>query len=202
MAAVPNTRRYVVEGSMPGGERFAFSWAAVGPAVAGQTAQGAADAMVANAAWTAFLAEAKTYWNSSTVADTLRVYFYGNGGLLADAGVAAITGGAGTGGTAHPNQVALAVSLRTAINNRTGRGRFYIPCNGAAMTAGTGKINKTTLTLATVTAGLMAYCLGQVASETQQISRPVVQVKVGDVPDTIRARRAGLVETYSSANVS
>lgn len=200
--AVPNSRRLVVEGTMSGNERFAFSWAALGPVVVGQGAQAWTDAIKANAAFTAFITALKPFMNTGTSATTLRGYYYDNQGNLADAGVSDITSGVGTGGNPTPNQCALVASLRTASNTRSGRGRMYLPCNGVGAAAASGKLNISVTALTAAIASLMGYTLGQVASETQGQLRPVTVVKVGDVVDTIRARRSRLQEIYTQAAVS
>jgi hypothetical protein len=201
MVAVPNTSRYVVEGSLPGGEAFAFGWAATGPNQGTVNAQAAVDATLASSQFAAFLAAIKVIANTGCAFQRLRLYVYGNGGLLVDSAFAAITGVSGTGSPKLPNQCALAVSLRSAINTRSGRGRMYLPATGATVDATTGKMTNSLATIASTTAALMASTQGQIASETQAISRPVVRVSVGDVVDTIRARRNRLVEAYTNANV-
>lgn len=196
----PNYARVLVGGVMPGGEVFSFSFAAqsLGP---GTSAQAQATNLGNSAQFAAFVNACKPFMSVPTVINRVSVYQYGAGGSLTDSGSAGVIDGAGSGAVPHPDQCALAVSLRTASNTRSGRGRFFIPCNGAAMDANTGRTTANTQTLATAAAALMAFAGGRVASEKLGTTALVTAVRVGNVVDTMRSRRDALVESYSTAAV-
>lgn len=114
---------------------------------------------------------------------------------------------AGSGaGEMLPFQCATVCTLVTALANRHGRGRFYLPPLGALVLDG-GRINTASMAgLATAlgdffdtlnTGGLSAV----VRNRTQHISTPVVSARVGNVIDTQRRRRNQLIEVYSNIAV-
>lgn len=113
----------------------------------------------------------------------------------------------GTATTASlPYQCAPAVSLRTNLATRAGRGRFYAPSLAVEFVAA-GKMTSIAQTalldgavdmLNSLTAsGLTAVLYGRTTHATQEVTR----VDVGDVIDTQRRRRNKLVESRVSANV-
>lgn len=101
-----------------------------------------------------------------------------------------------------PFQCATVVTLITAVANRHGRGRFYLPPLGALVLEG-GRINAAaTSNLDTAftaffdemnTGGLQPV----VRNRSGHISTPVTEARVGDVIDTQRRRRNKLSETYT-----
>jgi len=116
----------------------------------------------------------------------------------------------------YPNQVALAVSLRTVTNiGRATKGRFYLPVPGhnvqtdgkiiPAEVVATAATSKTfldalnTKLAADITQTIRLQIMSDIGSG---VSRVVTSVRVGDVIDTIRSRRNALTETYSSATLA
>lgn len=106
----------------------------------------------------------------------------------------------------YPNQIALAISLRTATNIGTAtKGRFYIPLPAIAL-LGTGRVDpagpplvaESTKTLfddmhTELDGDAVLSLMSDVgAGRTLGVTR----VEVGDVLDTIRNRRNALQETY------
>ena len=97
---------------------------------------------------------------------------------------------------------ATTISLITAVANRHGRGRFYLPPLAAAVLAA-GRLSPTTVsslqTAATsffdslVTGGLTPVVRNRIG----HVSTPVTEARVGDVIDTQRRRRNKLVEAYT-----
>lgn len=121
----------------------------------------------------------------------------------------ALPGDAGTapGG----DQLALVVSLHTALSGRHGRGRIYLPFLSGGPDPLTGKLSAATVqTIATGATTLIdmintspdtgvifsAVCI---QSRTSGLPpAPVTRVTVGDVLDTVRGRRRKLKEVYQS----
>lgn len=105
-----------------------------------------------------------------------------------------------------PYQCAPAVSLRTNLATRAGRGRFYAPSLAVEFVAG-GKMTAPAqsalldgavgMIAALTGAGLDVVLYGRASHATQSVTR----VDVGDVIDTQRRRRNKLVENRVSANV-
>jgi hypothetical protein len=105
-----------------------------------------------------------------------------------------------------PYQCAPAVSLRTNLATRAGRGRFYAPSLAVEFVAA-GKMT------ATAQSALLAGAVGMIGSltaagldvvlygRTSHATQSVTRVDVGDVIDTQRRRRNKLVESRVSANV-
>lgn len=119
------------------------------------------------------------------------------------------TGSALSGSAASeslPYQCAPAVSLRTNLATRAGRGRFYAPSLAVEFVAG-GKMTGPAQTAllngavgmigALTAAGLDVVLYGRTSHATQSVTR----VDVGNVIDTQRRRRNKLVEQRVSANV-
>lgn len=112
----------------------------------------------------------------------------------------------------YPNQIAIAVSLRTATNiGLATKGRFYLPCPAMTIT-NDGRINSTSPgLLATSTKDFLdafntemdGDALVSLMSEVGSgATRGVTRVLVGDVLDTIRNRRNALQESYVSEDLA
>jgi hypothetical protein len=117
-------------------------------------------------------------------------------------------GSQGAGGTlTHAPQVALAVTLRTAINSPRTRGRFFLPLPTATVPGGSGLMDSGQATgVAERTATLFTQVNNQpgfdnngnvvVVASTFGAITPVTSVSVGRVLDTITSRRNALKESY------
>lgn len=102
-----------------------------------------------------------------------------------------------------PYQIAVAVSLRTDLATRAGRGRFYLPPVSTTLLAD-GRIPAANVELladrsqdflqALATAGLDPVIYHRASND----STPVTSVDVGDVFDTQRRRRNSLIEVRES----
>lgn len=107
-------------------------------------------------------------------------------------------------GSSLPPDVALVVSLRTALANRRGRGRFYLPALAAASLATDGKVaaaSITTLMAALGTAwGPYTTALDTVViySRVGRFTTPVTSFNIGNIFDTQRRRDNKIAETRTS----
>jgi hypothetical protein len=76
----------------------------------------------------------KLFWDTLDSFSSVSCYGYAATGttaaVLADGAFTAIPGTATTG---HPKETSIVVSLRTSLPGRSGRGRFYLPATGVAM---------------------------------------------------------------------
>jgi hypothetical protein len=118
-------------------------------------------------------------------------------------------------GTFSPSpapQVALAVSLRTAVaRGRANSGRFYVPLPAEAPAVGDGRIvPATAINFADKAAALINSLNASMNSEWvvavnskvgTGAQHKVTHVEVGRVLDTIRSRRSSLDENYQSNTV-
>lgn len=110
-------------------------------------------------------------------------------------------------GNAMPADVALVVSLKTALPQRTGRGRFYLP--QPAVSAGTalGRVSADTQNdvVAALAAAWAGYNTGVdkpvVYSPTFRVIRTVTTFNVGDLWDTQRRRENKVTELRVPANM-
>lgn len=125
-----NVTRYVVSGTLPGGESFAWGWWSDSVSADNAAAQVAAD-YVSSALTTHALSQLKFMIAADCAYSTVTVYGYTAGtGPAAVMGQAAIAAGTGTGtGTSLPLQCGLVISTHTARPGRRGRGRLYLPAN-------------------------------------------------------------------------
>lgn len=116
----------------------------------------------------------------------------------------------GVGTSSLPAQTALAVSSRANIVGRTGRGRFYVPALSDSLLASDGSVGGTpgnTILTATKTfidsaqgviGGLSLYRgLYMVTSGGKATGVRPVEIRVGNLMDTIRSRRAQVEESYT-----
>lgn len=103
-------------------------------------------------------------------------------------------------GNALPADVAIVVSLRTALANRRGRGRFYLPQPAASSLAATGKIAAAGITnLANaLQSAWVTYNLGGhvpvVYSRTNRSVQAITSINIGDLYDTQRRRENAIAE--------
>lgn len=118
---------------------------------------------------------------------------------------------AGTNGasTPMPGQVALVVTLRTAVVTRRGRGRFFLPAMQADSVTSTGRLNATAIAAVTISlnaffAALQGFAVPMnpvVYSPTARNFNDVTSYDFGDVFDTQRRRRNKLVESRTGAAI-
>lgn len=115
----------------------------------------------------------------------------------------------------HPAQTSVVVSLRTSSSAATGKGRLYWPATGASMGGtmrfssgplGTFLVAMDTYLAAVRTAirgvGGMSTAVLAVWSRKEALTRPVLQLRAGDVPDTQRRRRDKFIESYTTQAVT
>lgn len=140
--------------------------------------------------------------------------------VQAEAAPSAAVHGAGAAPQSAPNQTALALTLRTSVAGRHGKGRIYIPALQMPMLH-TGRATLSMCAAVGVEAGKLLERLGgalldlndggsppaiwrtAVQSRTSgQPGAPITGVEVGDVLDTIRRRRGSLREVYSHVDVA
>jgi hypothetical protein len=106
-------------------------------------------------------------------------------------------------GSALPGDVAIVVSLRTALANRSGRGRFYLPQPAATTLAADGKL-ATASQDQLVDAAQFAYSnsnntvIPVVYSRTKRQTQAINTFNVGNLFDTQRRRENALTEIRSS----
>lgn len=103
-------------------------------------------------------------------------------------------------GSALPADVAITVSLRTALANRSGRGRFYLPQPAQSMSTSTGRILSTavdTIIGALEPAWQTYSAWGQpvIYSRKSRSTQIISSFNVGDLYDTQRRRENKLPET-------
>lgn len=211
--------RLVVDGSLLGGaERWSCSvgfGSVNGDVVAGPVPLSAwAEAVLASfKATNSWNASMKACLGSNGTIDRVRTYQYATVGTPAiAAGVSSGGPAAGTNSVVMPPQCSIVVSLITGFAGAGYRGRFYWPRLTGALDAG-GKISGNpapALVSAAAAAMLseMATNSGVASLEPAVISgggggrvTPVTQVSVGDVVDTQRRRRDGLVEVRVTTNI-
>lgn len=107
---------------------------------------------------------------------------------------------------AMPADVAIVVSLRTNLANRSGRGRFYLPQPAAATLTADGRFAPSQQAAAVEAvrgafAAFSATGTPVVYSRTMRATQPVVRLDIGDLFDTQRRRENALTEVRVSATV-
>lgn len=111
-----------------------------------------------------------------------------------------------SGGAAPlPPQIAVCVTIRTALSGPAHRGRFYLPSPNAAALGTVGRLTPTACAdiLAGMAAGFAAAKAAgfnlQVLSKVGHNSNDAVAIEVGDVTDTQTRRRDSLTEVRVGA---
>jgi hypothetical protein len=170
--------------------------------------QGADDAL---ADWKTALT-ATGGWAQTTTIDRVVGYVYDVNGILVEQAVSSGASQAGGVTIRLPNQCAVCVSLGTGQAGRSRRGRIYLPllalgvANGKMASTSPGLIADAMDTLFTAAkdwgydppSGSGAVVI---ASATLGIATHVTQIRVGDVIDTQRRRRDGIVEAYATRSL-
>lgn len=204
---MPRYNRLVIDGTLAtGAERWScginFTADAITPS-ADNLADWAEAVLESLRPTTGTPATVKGYLSTSGTITRVRAYTHPDLGEPADrAGVSTGAAIAGSGTANMPPQCSLVVTLLTGVAGRSGRGRFYWPHVGGSVTSA-GKSSLVSGTTASAWADLLsnwgtllpsADITVAVASETQGTITPVITASVGDVVDTQRRRRDGLVE--------
>lgn len=150
--------KIALNGTLPGGEIWNTGWWYVGPTLDVSSASSVANnvwTIMSNPSGTHLFNSLKGLWQTSCAFTGVKVYSYADTSGHASV-VGSATGTAFTGtGVAAPqaNQVALVVTLRTALSGAWRRGRMFLPVNAAAID-GTGLFNSAAI--GTVLDGLKA----------------------------------------------
>ena len=146
----------------------------------------------------------------------VRISPIGNNGKLASeptiSTLAPLSGGMGS--KLHPYQVSLAVSLRSdRVSGKLSHGRFYLP-GPAVNVVSTGAVDPDEMTAVRAGVGaFLAECVDTMATPVGGSESPILVSRgsedyetvtrwaVGEVLDTIRSRRGGLIETRAYAPI-
>lgn len=188
MAFPGGVTKVVFSGTMAGGEVWSSGFYATLPN-ASITAQSYADTFASQGYIATLMAAHRTLNNPGCVWNRVTVYLYRAGSAATDVGSAAITDTSGSFSSVyHPTSVACTLVLRTAIANRTGRGRMFWPATGVVMTANGTMQTADVQALVSAMGFIVKQSLGQVVSSKQGVVRPVTSVTADTRPDTIRAR--------------
>jgi len=127
------------------------------------------------------------------------------GKQIARADGAVTDAGAATSGSLPP-QLSIAVTLRTALATRAGRGRIYLPPFSLSEVSA-GRLGATTQGLVrTAVKGMYDTLISDghtpvLYGRTAHTVTPITTLAVGDVYDTQRRRRDSYIESYSSVAI-
>lgn|SRR2546425_155965 len=195
-------------GSLAAGDQFNYSWWA-------NSTRSLASAQAAAVTWNALL------WNGVSVGQGLKDHV--NNGVfmqtvttvtvdqLTGKSLARVDTGQiiiGTAAfTAMPADVALVVSLRTDLPQRSGRGRFYLPQPSTAESTAAGRVQTSFIgdLMAALTAAWAGYNTAVdrpvIYGRTSRGIRNIVSFNIGDLFDTQRRRENKVTETRSVATM-
>lgn len=209
---IPDSIKFVTSGQMPGGEEWTTSFYLGGQdgPFAGLDLQNLTDAVME--AWRDQL-EVVNWLSAQQTLNRVTGYVYG-GGVLVEQAISSGAQITGIGNSVLPNQVSTVVTLLTATPGRQTRGRMYLPT--LKQTVGDQGRNSAAQVLTilnmmgaffeqvgtAVPLGLRPALAPVVISQVGQGRRSVITaIRVGDVPDTQRRRREGLVENYTQRTI-
>ena len=199
--------RYAVQGQIPIGEAMVVTGGVEdeGIGTASEIATSIASAWTSS--WTAVAGEfcSDTSWSKVTVYELASISEPAVD--VAEASLAL----EGTNSTDPlPPQVAVVVSLLSGRPGRSYRGRHYLgglpenKCEPPGLLTSTSRSNIANFYASWMGAvnSALDSRLCVVLSPTLNVGTPITTVRVGDVYDTQRSRRASQVETYTTATVS
>lgn len=210
MSIPSNMSRFVISGTLTGGEEFATSFWSDQNCPTTQ-AQATAAASAVRSTFVADMMPTLLGFLSTTCSyDKVTVYAYPTGGPLAGfVGESAITGGTGTAtGSSLPLQCACVVTLLTGLPGRRRRGRMYWPINNATLV--TNQMTLTQITsiveaqeswfndLQTLTTAFAPVVLSQVGAGS---TAPVTALRADTRMDIQRRRAANeaVIASYQQA---
>jgi hypothetical protein len=109
-------------------------------------------------------------------------------------------------GNALPADVAITVSLRTELANRSGRGRFYLPQPAASTSTADGRIASGTVSnlvsaLSNAWATYTAWGNPVIYSRKSRSTQNITSFNVGDLYDTQRRRENKLPESRTNGSL-
>lgn len=193
---------FVISGSNPGGEAFAFGyWIGIrsGLPVGGLDSQ---------ALWSTFRTELLNHMGPDQVITDYDTYAYSGGALVEHDHESVNHPGVDTTG-ALPLQVACVLTMRSDVLTRSGRGRLYLPTSGFSIMGGSGHLFASSVVNSLVdkfAAWLSTYSATGadpvVVSRTHGVMHTITSVDADLVPDTQRRRRNKLTSARHSAPVS
>lgn len=149
----------------------------------------------------------KTLLSSQAKVTAVRITAIQNDGTTFATGLADGGNIAGSNGQTMPYQVAACISLKTNLSGASRRGRLYWPALGASISTNRLQTPTDEATIAGNMRDLIKDCclagppgpdsVPVIASRVLNDVTTVTSVGCGDILDTQRRRRDGLLETYS-----
>lgn len=210
------TGKYVFNGVLGSSEVFAFSWG-----FTSATWNTPDQAVGAAAVWIARVMTVNGMINAYAPHVTFNsvrcVKLNASGGTdsAVTLGITPLVGGSTSDPNSLPFEVSPCVTLRTAVQSRRGRGRFYLPPPVRSQVGGQGVfVGLFAGTGTTGAAGNIAEAFNNFKTNNPAVpvviskvggtvvTNPVTSVDVGNVPDSQRRRRNRLTEVRVSANVN
>lgn len=219
MAMEHNVVRF--KGTLPGGENWSINpsfWDSVGPfedspASYADLLAWATDIAALNGG-NIFPDSVQAVMSSETKTTLIRTEYWKDNVMEMAAELAPPFPVFGAGSVTKPLQTALVASLRTGKPGRSYRGRIYFPALGADIDGSTGRLSTAVIEGLSEDIGQWLHDVGQagsfvlrtlaapcVVSKRQNVINRVLTVAVGDVLDSQRRRRDGLVEAYALGDV-
>jgi hypothetical protein len=202
-----------IRGSLPQGEVWSVNPAFIGnftTAVPSHAALQSVVTRLAGGAASIVTGALRDGLSSQGTVDSFRVSYYGTDGKLADYAEGVLASPlAGQNALQLPLTAAVALSLYSEIPGRRYRGRLFWPALGLSLDSTTGRIPQSLTTALATAARTMLVSLESaldpgwdavpaIWSKTNGSGVEVSQVRVGDVPDSMRTRKDALTENYSS----
>lgn len=193
MAFPGNVNRYVISGTLPGGERWATGF--YGDPTLPGTAQALADDFDnAGSLGLAFLTALRAQIQPGGSITRIQTYVYGAGRTIIDQGDASLNLAGTSASALLPNQTCLVLTLRTATRSRRGRGRMYLPADGLLITADSTFSAAPVQAMVNAAGAALDFYNARVVSEAATASYPVNRVDADRVPD-VQRRRADAQQT-------
>lgn len=201
MAIPDDAGHYVVSGTSPGGEGFAFGW------WVHDVSHSFGANLDLSTAWGTFRTALNARMTTQQSITQYDYYRYASGVVSYHDQSSVAHAGTGTSGQL-PLQVACVLTTRTATLSRRGRGRLYLPTSDFSMMSGSGNLFSSTVVNTLVddfAAYLTSIATGSdhpvVVSRAGSVMEVITSVDADYVPDTQRRRRGKLTSARHSHSV-
>lgn len=200
--------RVVVSGKIANGaENFAFGYW-IGPYEEQPVWSGPdLDVLVASSQWTDLMNQIQVFLAAGDSLTDINAYYYqGNEAVQTSHKTIAVVGAATT--AIMPCQIAVVMTLRTALATRSGRGRMFIPVGSLGLNqltrlpASPANINTLVDKWAALFSATPPGVNAVVVSQTHGVATPITSVDADIIPDTQRRRRNRLVAARHTAAVT
>jgi len=186
--------KYVITGTLRGGEIFETGFWSDLPAGSQAELQDAVDTEADNVESDFGGTGPRVLLDPGSAYTSVRAYAYNGGNTAEFVATSAVTGTPGTGNTTGIDKMCCVATLLTGAAGRRARGRMYLPASGASLTNGqftSGPLSDVATALQTHFDRFDGHAV--VLSQVAGTARPITAVRIDSLVDIQRRRGNALV---------